>query len=102
LPRPPVASTLSLHDALPIWRRCEGISLRDSTRLHHRRVLRKRTLRLDDNRRRSERLGGLGGARSGLIDSTFAADHRLIGLYQKPDRKSTRLNSSHVKTSYAV
>src|SRR5436305_11101356 len=56
--------TLSLHDALPIWRRgpAAGRRLEDG-RVHQRR------------------------------------DRRAAGLL---DRKSTRLNSSHVRISYAV
>src|SRR5436309_14448787 len=56
---PPEIEPLSLHDALPIWRRC-------STR------------------------------------STCGRRYTWPGARWAPDRKSTRLNSSHVKTSYAV
>src|SRR5699024_12521656 len=38
-----------------------------------------------------------------LIDASFAADKsKPIDIYKKIDRKSTRLNSSHVSISYAV
>src|SRR2546426_9265181 len=56
--------TLSLHDALPIWRR----SATDAHRHHHRRLRRRQP--------------GQAGADA--------------------DRKSTRLNSSHLVISYAV
>src|SRR5437868_14768681 len=58
--------TLSLHDALPIWRRPRDC-----------RALGTRGLGSDSRRSRASQSGGL-------------------------DRKSTRLNSSHVSISYAV
>src|SRR5690606_41511093 len=42
--------------------------------------------------------GGVVGARSDLQDSADRLDSELVTI----DRKSTRLNSSHVKISYAV
>src|SRR5690606_41713225 len=42
---------------------------------------------------------------AGIVDRRPVAEReKLIGLlkYDGPDRKSTRLNSSHVKISYAV
>src|SRR5262245_63021047 len=59
--------TLSLHDALPIWRHAAG-------RAHRRGLARPRLQRLALPRRRQE----------------------------PRDRKSTRLNSSHLGISYAV
>src|SRR3712207_8782859 len=69
--------TLSLHDALPIFRRL-----------------------LDDLEQRVE---ALGGHHVRLVDDVdlvavpHRAERRLL-----PDRKSTRLNSSHANISYAV
>src|SRR5437773_10115591 len=57
--------TLSLHDALPIYRRRQR----------------------DDPRRPAGRPRGLGTRAPGV---------------PRPDRKSTRLNSSHITISYAV
>src|SRR5690349_22481720 len=82
-------STLSLHDALPI---CRG-----------RRGRRRQAARLDD--------GGaalLHGRDEVLLDPVLvdqrlgrlAADDRVRDV--RVDRKSTRLNSSHVENSYAV
>src|SRR5690606_41356775 len=86
--------TLSLHDALPISGD-EGI---DPARLRHhegegepaesarRGVRRPQAQEVSDIERRSvEAFGG-----------------RDLGHLEREDRKSTRLNSSHVKISYAV
>src|SRR5690606_41880784 len=59
--------------------------------------------------RRSSDLGQRGDARH-LLDQVGAAlhigaparDESLIAIQSETDRKSTRLNSSHVKISYAV
>src|SRR5690606_41752117 len=80
---PTETSTLSLHDALPIFLRIWDAQLLAD-------VLEKiprRELRIEDQRD----LGLLGK----LLEE--AADQRRLA-----DRKSTRLNSSHVKISYAV
>src|SRR5690606_41525838 len=78
--------TLSLHDALPIW--AEGVG-----------------------RRRHAVMNGAGPVREGQRPSLIVADrHQRIvrptlvdrRQVQQVDRKSTRLNSSHVKISYAV
>src|SRR5690606_41117538 len=77
---PPDPSTLSLHDALPISRR---------------RIERRRSVHRDHGGR--------------VWDVAWTAPWRLGPLRRpvakarhRPDRKSTRLNSSHVKISYAV
>src|SRR5690606_41708890 len=73
--------TLSLHDALPIL-----ISTKESTlRAHsnHRRFSSCKTTNMQFRHRVNYR-------------------HLLKQLHKKVDRKSTRLNSSHVKSSYAV
>src|SRR5690606_41027675 len=83
-----VVSALSLHDALPIcqdalvFQRLGHVAVRDAVR--------------DTFRDR------------GLTDTRFADQHGVVlrasaeHLHHAPDRKSTRLNSSHVKISYAV
>src|SRR5690606_41699579 len=91
----PYIYTLSLHDALPIW-------------LHHRRVRRCRRGLVGHVARR--------GANGTTQDELAVLDDLLrdpADLGREPqvggrvggvigDRKSTRLNSSHVKNSYAV
>src|SRR5690606_41343350 len=78
---------LSLHDALPIF---AGLEVRVlDQRDRHRDVLRQH-LALQ---RGDRRLGGDG-------DQARRLPGR--GAHQALDRKSTRLNSSHVKISYAV
>src|SRR5690606_39951399 len=86
-------STLSLHDALPI---CARHAFRRSR-------LAVRVLRQGD---RGSRERARAAARAALLrrrrDGAHAAvRHEAVDLRQQ-DRKSTRLNSSHVKISYAV
>src|SRR5690606_42123566 len=81
-------SPLSLHDALPIFAPAPGPGIQKGTQVvagmtavHHRDVF----------------------GRSGCND--LAAAGTAVGAkidYPVGDRKSTRLNSSHVKVSYAV
>src|SRR5207253_9362321 len=100
LPPPPVTSTLSLHDALPIlFIGGVGAGARSDQRLRH--------VALVEMHRPGERRGavGLRGVHVG-----FRLQQRrerfliapLDGFEQTKDRKSTRLNSSHVAISYAV
>src|SRR5207302_9274667 len=102
LPPPPQTFTLSLHDALPIscpdcarGRHQADASQFRHPALHHRR-LRRQHRRLD---RRNRTLTS-----SSCLILSFLT---LSELSRRPasamrDRKSTRLNSSHVKISYAV
>src|SRR5690606_41646573 len=87
--------TLSLHDALPIFTRVvavRNVSVRELSPL-----LRQ----LIDN-------AGAGNvvhydpANIILITGRAAVVNRLAEIIKRVDRKSTRLNSSHVKISYAV
>src|SRR5438067_4000265 len=73
---------LSLHDALPIY---HDLLLGEEQRLLHRGQLRQ-----PDG---ADGRDGGDGDRGGL---------RPAAGRDRPDRKSTRLNSSHVSTSYAV
>src|SRR5690606_27546915 len=50
----------------------------------------------------AEHLAQRSGVRSGVDGVVLVDDAREVGDQQVPDRKSTRLNSSHVKISYAV
>src|SRR5438105_10735251 len=78
---PPEYSPLSLHDALPIWKIVQpGYGP-------------------------TTRFGSNTGARmEGTMPAAYAPYLAQImrGLGQSPDRKSTRLNSSHEWISYAV
>src|SRR3712207_8844855 len=71
--------TLSLHDALPIWRAHSDLHQRRSRTLRHR-PLRSR-------------------ARRATRGESMTAIQKKP---DNPDRKSTRLNSSHANISYAV
>src|SRR5207253_7973029 len=83
-PSPTALYTLSLHDALPIYRRLRRVSARPLPREHTRR--RAATHR----------------ARRGRVFAAEAQPGRQDTLRGVQDRKSTRLNSSHVAISYAV
>src|SRR5437667_9357177 len=77
-------STLSLHDALPI---CDG----DQQFLPRQRVSDLLQHGLDDLRLHRH------------DDDVHVADQlRVVGDRSRADRKSTRLNSSHITISYAV
>src|SRR3712207_7941949 len=80
--------TLSLHDALPIWRAWAPPYPR---RRHGRRHPLRRP------RPRAVRHPGLGDGRG-----AHAGVHERGGARPHADRKSTRLNSSHANISYAV
>src|SRR5690606_41466584 len=88
-PAATASNTFSLHDALPIWRQ-ELWPLQGRIR----RLLDR--LGEQPHRVQSEALAALTAAERRV--ARLAAD----GLTNRQDRKSTRLNSSHVKISYAV
>src|SRR5690606_41568649 len=81
-PAPPAIYTLSLHDALPIsW--MSACTYSDA---------------MGDFQRSSHH-----STTSGRQPMNWPSALRLLGSSgTPPDRKSTRLNSSHVKISYAV
>src|SRR5207248_11685854 len=100
-PSPPLSSPLSLHDALPIS--CPGGSTVTSLA-----ALRRSSWRsLRDARappvgyRTSPRATRLAQLQPVHLDEAHhsVAGRRRLG---RPDRKSTRLNSSHRTISYAV
>src|SRR5207302_9963372 len=98
---PPTALyTLSLHDALPIFGIGPDLALHaDGRRAAQVRVGVYRAVLADAHARLDIGRGGIDdrdtGQHVGLVDT---GAHQAIGR----DRKSTRLNSSHVKNSYAV
>src|SRR5690606_41311401 len=86
-------STPSLHDALPIWRGVEVVDAAD------------RAQGLGDGSRGARRGGEHHPAPRSPLRFAGGGVHRLVrvpGGHRRTDRKSTRLNSSHVKISYAV
>src|SRR5690606_40313505 len=88
-----VIYTLSLHDALPISRRRQRVRT-DPARLH------PPGPRHHPRNRRDQRGRDRGPAPHPGRDARHHPPRRCpLGT---PDRKSTRLNSSHVKISYAV
>src|SRR5690606_40950250 len=86
-PPPPTGiSPLSLHDALPIYR---GVPRREHGALREREVPRREVLLRDERRGQP------------VVEAPVRA-RREVDRGEEVDRKSTRLNSSHVKISYAV
>src|SRR5690554_7347051 len=87
--------TLSLHDALPIY--LPGLALVVQPEVHESGVIRQLA--------RCHWQGGQRNARQLQADEIADFLHRgHLALLRKQfvDRKSTRLNSSHVRISYAV
>src|SRR5207253_9615428 len=91
-PAPPELHTLSLHDALPIFdvsggRRVERHQAPQDVAIHALHALMiARELQIRVERRVAQIL----------------EQGTLVGVVHRQDRKSTRLNSSHVAISYAV
>src|SRR5205814_9872046 len=95
-PPPTTIYTLSLHDALPI-----SYSLQRSLRMRLMK-LRDRVLKnFRDPHMRANVLALAGGKIIGLA-LVLSAIYAWIGSPLQADRKSTRLNSSHLGISYAV
>src|SRR5690606_41684826 len=89
--------TLSLHDALPIWvigQVEQVVQALELPKLVEREVSRFPIERIE------QIVLGVSGKEFRAITWLGALLGGMIGLLQ--DRKSTRLNSSHVKISYAV
>src|SRR5690606_42059479 len=96
------ALPLSLHDALPVLFRRRG-EVDRAIRIHQNLLARPAM----DRSQRAQALLELGQdyMKAGLLDRAEALFEQVIeaNTHVVPaDRKSTRLNSSHVKISYAV
>src|SRR5205814_9305908 len=92
---------LSLHDALPIWLVTDTLSdllltpSEDANENLRREGIPEQRMKLVGNIMIDALLDNVGKARQrDLVNG--------LGLKEKPDRKSTRLNSSHLGISYAV
>src|SRR5690349_9065728 len=100
LPPPPAIHTLSLHDALPIFNEDVVVAACEALGFHVEQVRGRRTFSIEfGNEALIDSLPGVPGGSNflGTFDREEAvADETL------EDRKSTRLNSSHVEISYAV
>src|SRR5690606_40584157 len=100
-PAAPAIYTLSLHDALPIFRGMQGRSLRDTWAEGACAYLGMQVPGFPN-------FFLLYGPNTNLGHNSIIAmletqiDYILQGVQTLRDRKSTRLNSSHVKISYAV
>src|SRR5690606_41675625 len=99
-PRPatPRIYTLSLHDALPILQGADGVafiadSQRSETRANSTSFV---------NLRQNLSENGIEPASMPLVIQFNKRDLADVRSDDEIDRKSTRLNSSHVKISYAV
>src|SRR5207253_9394227 len=101
-PAPPTTEsyTLSLHDALPIYagraHRATGAKRPDHAPTH---ALIEMWIKLLRERAKAEQ-GNCQQVEQSKAQCSF--DHRLWSPSEQEDRKSTRLNSSHVAISYAV
>src|SRR5699024_11884156 len=95
-PPPPALYPLSLHDALPIF------AVPDLPRTRSGKIMRRLLAQLvhaERDRRRGVTPEPLGDVTS--LQNPDAVD-TVIAVLAALDRKSTRLNSSHVSISYAV
>src|SRR5207302_11199769 len=95
-PTPTRLYTLSLHDALPIYLGREGPEFQQ--------VLERQGVGAEAanrERRPVDRQRGDDRIESRAVGKP-RVDHRRCFVDASSDRKSTRLNSSHVKISYAV
>src|SRR5699024_12680268 len=91
-------STLSLHDALPISEYDEAIRLTATLEAWGERLATARPVPLSANPLTGMKTGGALALEGGGL---IVGPAEVEGL-DTADRKSTRLNSSHVSTSYAV
>src|SRR5690606_39768335 len=97
----PATSTFSLHDALPIFGGVLLVKLFGQRRTEVDRFARHaRTVR-DVGVKRAV-VGTRLAVVMSLVGAVGTAVIYWVGGYLVVDRKSTRLNSSHVKISYAV
>src|SRR5699024_12231785 len=98
-PAPTPILTLSLHDALPILRPFEKTTMNRYRNPHEKREKKRSTVIKQETT----------GAQSAAWQAGDKASHKKWGVGtvvairgEAEDRKSTRLNSSHVSISYAV
>src|SRR5690606_40108479 len=95
---PTETSTLSLHDALPIWHGALGDQL-----VHTVQEVGDRFRRPGVSGVADRAVGGSNPVRDRVLRVRRARNRDLhLARCEGRDRKSTRLNSSHVKISYAV
>src|SRR5690606_40727385 len=97
-PAPPDIYTLSLHDALPISFEAPGGSLRRWPATSLQRLA--PPIPAAASAAGTPRSRSPAGARRRSPEALWFP--RCLRRFPKRDRKSTRLNSSHVKISYAV
>src|SRR5690606_40088064 len=96
-PPPTATSTLSLHDALPIYLRAE---VHADPREHE--ADRDRQQAPDDPVQVEPGEVSDDGLHEEAARADRPDDEEVVAQRGDEDRKSTRLNSSHVKSSYAV
>src|SRR5207249_5818940 len=100
-PPAPEVYALSLHDALPISRRGGPTPRRCSARSSGNGEPMPRTIRFHLDENCSKAIAE--GLRRRGVEVTTTPQAGLLGATdEEQDRKSTRLNSSHVSISYAV
>src|SRR5690606_41217374 len=99
LPAPAALYTLSLHDALPICRRSALPARPTVIRRAAPATRRDSRAPTQPEGARARRAADRGPAVPAAQGDQIAATGNL---HEHGDRKSTRLNSSHVKSSYAV
>src|SRR5207253_10861505 len=94
-------TTLSLHDALPI---SHLLSLTELTALFRQASLELLDAKVSERKRRLEDWLGAAVGEGGVPAQRRLQRHLRVKLLEtaRGDRKSTRLNSSHVAISYAV
>src|SRR5207302_10788987 len=98
-PAPPAISTLSLHDALPIW--LAKLALDSTVQREIGEEIRSSAFAVSETLNQVANVAGsLAGVLVSILDNGEAG--LAIAAAFLTDRKSTRLNSSHVKISYAV
>src|SRR5690606_40790648 len=97
---PPTTCTLSLHDALPIWQEV-AIDVTGEVSFF-REVSRRRTGGRHERQQRPVTQQDRRHQRRLKLHARVHDDDRGDPVTHRKDRKSTRLNSSHVKISYAV
>src|SRR5207253_9503440 len=99
---PPAIYTLSLHDALPIFRPLAALCLRNSYCFNDWKGIsctKRQVLNARPCQAKALALPGLAQTERGAARSALPGC-KSVSRRRGPDRKSTRLNSSHVAISY--